>query len=229
MGAEGGFQSVGLFRPSREKTATSDPARAPLPFPARSKPCMPSKARPIQPRYRPEPRYAFAAKPGWPVRGSRMWSPFTASPDPLNEVCVKKEPLRCIVVTQAAGPAGSFRRRIARQNAAAARDQQKRGAIPAAQQLRHPVERKPLADGAQIELQPPALALNGKLLSAVSSTAAKRLAFARQRPWQKTRRAWPAPFSLRFPGKQMPARSSASFRPAPVQRSARCRCWRESG
>jgi len=67
-----------------------------------------------------------------------------------------------MIITQAAGPANGLLRRIARQNAAAARNQQKRIAIPAAQQLRYAVERKPFADGSQIELQPPALAENGK-------------------------------------------------------------------
>src|ERR1017187_6907405 len=69
-----------------------------------------------------------------------------------------------MIITQAARPAGTLLRRIARQNTAAARNQQKREAVPATQQFRHPVEGKPLADSAQIKLQPPTVALNGKLL-----------------------------------------------------------------
>ncbi len=57
----GGFLSILRLCQSQEKTATRDPAQALLPVPARSKPCMPLRARPIQPRYLPGPKRDFAA------------------------------------------------------------------------------------------------------------------------------------------------------------------------
>ena len=41
-----------------------------------------------------------------------MGSPFTASPDPLNEAWARKKSLRCIVFAQTAGPAGRVVGRI---------------------------------------------------------------------------------------------------------------------
>ena len=66
----------------------------------------------------------------------------------------KEESLRCVVLTQATGPAGSTGRWISRKNAAAARDQQKRGAIPVTEKFGLAIESEPLSDGAKIEFQP---------------------------------------------------------------------------
>jgi XRE family transcriptional regulator, regulator of sulfur utilization len=137
---------------SNRKPATRDPAPALLPALARSAPCTPSRAHPIQPRYRSKPTRDSAAGPAGPC-ADREYG-FPSPPAPSRSAKRASERIAaCVVVAQAAGPAGCILRRIARQNAAAARDQQKRRAIPLAQQLRHAVQRKPLADGAQIELQ----------------------------------------------------------------------------
>ncbi len=69
---------------------------------------------------------------------------------------------RGIIFAEAAIPASGSRRRLAREQAAAAGHQQKRAAIPFAQNFRHAVERKTFADRAEVKFQPPAVAADGK-------------------------------------------------------------------
>src|SRR5664279_1950966 len=80
-----------------------------------------------------------------------------------------------MVVAQAARPACRSRRRSARQNAAAARDKQKRLAIPLPQQLRHAVERKAFANRAQVKIQFSTVAADGKLFLQQSPLWLRRL------------------------------------------------------
>ncbi len=76
-----------------KKPARTLPGQARSSVLLHSKPCKPSRAHPTQPQYRREPRRGFAVKAGRPVRGSRICCPFTASPEPLSEVRVRKN--RC--------------------------------------------------------------------------------------------------------------------------------------
>src|ERR1019366_3557216 len=80
-----------------------------------------------------------------------------------------------MVVAQAARPAGRSRWRIARQNAAATRDEQKRMAIPFAQKFRHAVERKTFANRAEIKFQFASVATDGKLFLQQSPLWLRRL------------------------------------------------------
>src|ERR1035437_3627003 len=80
-----------------------------------------------------------------------------------------------MVVAQAARPAGRSRWRIARQNAAATRDEQKRTAIPFAQNFRHAVERKTFANCAEIKFQFASAATDGKLFLQQSPLRLRRL------------------------------------------------------
>ena len=87
--AERGFLSVGRLCHSREKTATSDLAQALLPVPARSTPCMPSRARPIQRRYRPGPRHGFAVLPADPCADQECG--FPSPPAPIRSMMCASE------------------------------------------------------------------------------------------------------------------------------------------
>ena len=91
------------------------------------------------------------------MRGDRSADQEYGLPSPpiLNRSTKREsERIACgLIFTQATGPTRSIAGLISRKNAAAARDQQKRGAIPLTEQFGHAVESEPFADGAQIEFE----------------------------------------------------------------------------
>ena len=120
---------------------------------ARREPCRRWRERPIRMPYPREPKLGLGAKRG--VRfadqecGRLSLPPLNRSMTRASEKTVS---LRCLHPGHRTSR--EHWRAVPCKNAAAACDQQKRGAIPLTEQFGHAVESEPFADGAEVEFKP---------------------------------------------------------------------------